>query len=197
LTEGDLDRADEYLREGLTLADEVRDIINAPYFVKGLGQVAGLRGRAAFAVRLLGAAESALRATGSAPYRYIPDEALQDRIFAAARDALGEAAFDEEWRRGRAMTLKQAVDYALEEPEAARKAPEKDEEPPQTLPAGLSAREVEVLRLVARGMTNARIAQELYISPRTVNAHMGSIYHKIGSHSRAEAARFASEHDLV
>jgi DNA-binding CsgD family transcriptional regulator len=56
---------------------------------------------------------------------------------------------------------------------------------------------VEVLRLVAEGMTNAQIAQELYISPRTVNAHMGSVYNKIGSHSRAEAAHFASEHGLL
>jgi DNA-binding CsgD family transcriptional regulator len=54
-----------------------------------------------------------------------------------------------------------------------------------------------VLRLVAKGLTNAQIARELYISPRTVNAHMGSVYHKIGSHSRAEAARFASEHGLL
>jgi DNA-binding CsgD family transcriptional regulator len=54
-----------------------------------------------------------------------------------------------------------------------------------------------VLRLVANGMTNAQIARELYISPRTVNAHMGSVYHKIDSHSRAEAARFASEHGFL
>jgi DNA-binding CsgD family transcriptional regulator len=54
-----------------------------------------------------------------------------------------------------------------------------------------------VLRLVAKGLTNAQIARELYISPRTVNAHMGSVYHKIDSHSRAEAARFASEHSLL
>jgi predicted ATPase/DNA-binding CsgD family transcriptional regulator len=193
LAERDLDRADEYLREGLSLADEVRDIINSPYFVKGLGQVAGLRGQAAFAVRLLGAAETALRATGSAPYRYIPDEALQESIFSAARDTLGEAAFDEGWRRGRAMTLQEAVEYALQPP-----APEEPVSPPTTAyPAGLSAREVEVLRLVANGLTNAQIARELYISPRTVNAHMGSVYHKIGSSTRAEAARFASEHGLI
>ena len=197
LTENDLDRANEYLREGLSLADEVRDTINAPYFVKGLGQVAGLRGQAVFAVRLLGAAETALRATGSAPYRYIPDQALQDRIFATARDALGEAAFDEGWRRGRAMTLEKAVDYALEGPEAPQKASKEAEEAPQAFPAGLSAREVEVLRLVARGMTDAQIAGELYISPRTVNAHLRSVYHKIGSSTRAEATRFASEHDLL
>jgi DNA-binding NarL/FixJ family response regulator len=46
-------------------------------------------------------------------------------------------------------------------------------------------------------MTNAEIAKELYVSPRTVNAHMGSVYHKIGSYSRAQAARFASEQDLI
>ena len=68
---------------------------------------------------------------------------------------------------------------------------------PSAHPAGLSAREVEVLRLVASGMTNAQVARELYISPRTVNAHLGSVYNKIGSSTRAEAARFASEHNLL
>jgi non-specific serine/threonine protein kinase len=196
LTERDLDRANEYLREGLSLADEVRDIINAPYFVKGLGQVAGLRGQATFAVRLLGASETALRATGSAPYRYIPDQALQDRIFTAARDALGEAAFDEGWRRGRAMTLEQAVEYALEPPTTTLATAE-PAAPPTSYPAGLSAREVEVLKLVAKGLTNAGIAQELFISSRTVNAHLGSIYNKLGFSNRAEATRFAVEHDLL
>jgi DNA-binding CsgD family transcriptional regulator len=46
-------------------------------------------------------------------------------------------------------------------------------------------------------MTNAQIARELFISPRTVNAHLGSIYHKIGSSTRAEATRFATEHGLL
>ena len=46
-------------------------------------------------------------------------------------------------------------------------------------------------------MTNAQIAEELFISPRTVNGHLTSAYHKIGSHSRVEAARFASEHGLL
>ena len=91
------------------------------------------------------------------------------------------------------MTLEQAVEYALEPPDAARGG----REAPPAYPAGLSAREVEVLKLVAQGMTNARIAKELYISPRTVNAHLRSVYHKIGSSTRAEATRFASEHDLL
>jgi DNA-binding CsgD family transcriptional regulator len=46
-------------------------------------------------------------------------------------------------------------------------------------------------------MTNARIAQELFISPNTVNRHLNSIYRKIGVSSRAAATRFASEHNLL
>ena len=67
-------------------------------------------------------------------------------------------------------------------------------------PAGvaeLSAREAEVLRLVAAGMTNADVARDLFLSSRTVDCHMGSIYRKLGLHSRAEAARFAAEHGLL
>jgi DNA-binding NarL/FixJ family response regulator len=90
------------------------------------------------------------------------------------------------------MTPEQAVDYALLAGETPPQA-----EPPPDYPANLSACEVEVLKLAARGLTNAQIASELYISPRTVNAHMGSVYHKIGSSTRAEAARFATEHDLL
>ena len=64
-------------------------------------------------------------------------------------------------------------------------------------PAGLSAREVDVLKLVAKGMTNAQIGKELFISPNTVNRHLSSVYRKIGASSRAAATRFASEHNLV
>ena len=52
-------------------------------------------------------------------------------------------------------------------------------------PAGLTAREVEVLKRVAQGGTNAQVARELYLSPRTVNAHLSSVYHKLGVSSRS------------
>ena len=56
---------------------------------------------------------------------------------------------------------------------------------------------VYVLKLVAGGMTNAKVAERLFLSPRTVNAHLNSIYHKLGVSSRSAATRFAVEHDLV
>jgi DNA-binding CsgD family transcriptional regulator len=63
-------------------------------------------------------------------------------------------------------------------------------------PAGLTEREVDVLRLVAQGLTNAQVAERLFVSPRTVDFHLRSIYGKIGVTSRAGATRFALEHGL-
>lgn len=64
-------------------------------------------------------------------------------------------------------------------------------------PAGLSVREVEVLRLVAGGLSNREIAKRLFISPRTAEHHVQHIYAKIGVSSRASAALFAMEHGLL
>lgn len=63
-------------------------------------------------------------------------------------------------------------------------------------PAGLTAREVEVLRLVAAGLTNAEIAERLFVSRGTVKIHLVHIYDKIGVSNRAGAVRFATDHGL-
>ena len=63
--------------------------------------------------------------------------------------------------------------------------------------AGLTAREVEVLVLVSRGMTKKQIAQELTISAKTVNAHVEHVYAKLGVTSRGAAALFAMRHGLI
>jgi DNA-binding NarL/FixJ family response regulator len=64
-------------------------------------------------------------------------------------------------------------------------------------PGGLSEREVEVLRLVARGLSNREVAERLVVSPRTAEHHVQHIYAKIGVSSRAAAALFAMEHALL
>ena len=77
---------------------------------------------------------------------------------------------------------------------------ERAEAQPETSPAypgGLTQREVEVLRLVAAGKSNADIAEELVISPNTVVRHVSNILAKTGSSNRTEAAAFATRNDLV
>lgn len=69
--------------------------------------------------------------------------------------------------------------------------------PVHTLPAGLTAREAEVLRLVASGKTNRDIAVELVLSEHTVGRHLQNIYAKIGVSSRAAATAFVFEHGLT
>ncbi len=64
-------------------------------------------------------------------------------------------------------------------------------------PAGLSDREVEVLRLIARGRSNREVAHLLVVSPKTVGRHVENLYAKIGVRSRAAAAVFAMEHRLL
>ncbi len=85
------------------------------------------------------------------------------------------------------MALEQAVEYALE----AQPAP-----PPEDK-GGLSAREVEVLGLVAEGLTDAQVAQRLHLSPRTVGWHLRSAYRKLGVSSRTAAIREASTRSLI
>ena len=64
-------------------------------------------------------------------------------------------------------------------------------------PRGLSARELEVLRLVAAGRTNHAIAIELFVSERTVHRHLSNIFDKLGVHSRTAAASYAIQHRIV
>jgi DNA-binding NarL/FixJ family response regulator len=68
---------------------------------------------------------------------------------------------------------------------------------PPTLPAGLTAREGEVLRLVASGCTNKDIAAALYLSEKTVARHLSNIFTKIDVPTRSAATAFAFEHGLA
>jgi two-component system response regulator NreC len=70
-------------------------------------------------------------------------------------------------------------------------------EPPPGPPDGLSEREVEVLRMIALGHTNAEIAQALFLSVRTVETHRAHIQQKLGLGSRSELVHYALSHGLV
>ena len=88
------------------------------------------------------------------------------------------------------MSLDIAVEYAL-----MLTAPEPS--PAATRPGKLSAREQELVTLVAQGRTNAQIAAELYISVRTVSSHLDRIRDKTGCRRRADLTRLALTTGLV
>ena len=62
---------------------------------------------------------------------------------------------------------------------------------------GISAREAEILALVARGLSNREVASRLFLAPKTVSNHVEHIYTKLGVRTRTEAALFAMRHGLV
>ncbi len=114
----------------------------------------------------------------------------------ALHEALSEAVFNEAWIYGKTISLKLALSLValIAVPEQTEK---KSVHAILPYPANLTAREVDVLRLLATGMTDSRIAETLVISPRTVNTHLRSIYAKIGVSSRSAATRFALEHKIL
>jgi DNA-binding CsgD family transcriptional regulator len=193
LDKGETDRAEALFVESLHALQDLQDKIGVFHCLLGMAGVAGSRGQPSRMARLGGAAEALGEVFAISLLPMYRRNYNNEERMVAARSQLGEREWLEAWAEGRAMTPERAIEYALEP------APKTPQEPPAspTYTSGLSNREVEVLRLVARGLTNAQIAEDLYISPRTVNAHLGSIYHKIGSSTRAEAARFASEHGLL
>ncbi len=151
------------------------------------------------AARLWGAAETLLQ--NSATTLPLVLRASVERAQARARSQLGDKAFAQALAEGRAMTAEQALACL---PAIPPKAPHLSTHSlptaptrPAPSPAGLTTREVEVLRLVAQGLTDAQVAQRLVISHRTVTTHLSSIYNKLGINSRAAAARFAAEHQLL
>ena len=108
-----------------------------------------------------------------------------------ARQALGPGRARAAEERGAAMSLATAAEYALMLTASG---------PPQPAVPGsglLSARERELVTLVARGRTNAQIAAELYISVRTVGSHLDRIRDKTGCRRRADLTRLALNAGLV
>src|SRR5215217_4615894 len=195
---GELGRAKAQFGENLTLSKERGDKRTLLMSLEGLACVAGAEGEAIRAARLFGAAEAL---TEAIRYRIVPQErAVLEPYRASVRSRLGEEAWEEAAAEGGAMGLDRATAYALSREKASKNLSPATSQPSVSPPehqAGLSAREVEVLKLVAEGLTNAQVARRLFLSPRTVDTHLTSIYHKLGVSSRAAATRFALDHDLA
>jgi len=186
-------------QESLDLAREVGDKVLISSGLEGLAGVVGTQGEPVWATRLWGAA-AALRDTIGAPIPPI-ERAGYEAATAAVRMHLGEQIFATAWTEGRAMTPEQALaakgSVTLPQPLLSAPSSIPPVKAAPTYPDGLTAREVEVLSLLAQGLTNGQIAQQLIISPRTVNTHLTSIFSKIGVSTRSAATRYALDYHFL
>ena len=137
------------------------------------------------AVRLLGAAD-AIWAAIKVPLLTRFRE-RHDQVLTEAHSRLGEGRFAAVWEEGKQVPLRATVEIVAPARTSAR----------VDSPDSLTARELEVLALIAEGRTDAEVAEGLVVSLRTVHAHLRSIYRKLDVHTRSAATRYALEHSLV
>jgi predicted ATPase/DNA-binding CsgD family transcriptional regulator len=196
--------AEALFSESLDLARRMGMKLNMAYALIGLA-LAG-RGGAdpGWSARLHGAADQALADLG---HTIEPLEGrLADLDRQRLRAAMGDGAFETQYAAGRALDSARAPHQALQEVQAGRKAPSAGvwalvSEPGAAVPdeavTVLTSRELEVLKLVAQGLSNPDIARRLVLSEHTVHRHLANILRKLGLSSRAAAAAWGVRTGLV
>ncbi len=123
-----------------------------------------------------------------------------ERIWSVIRQNLGPEAIDDLLHLGQGMNYEEAITFALDSPALSDEITPRTESKKSSSRGnihGLTVRELDVLRLVAQGLSDKDVAERLVLSPRTVNAHLTSIYSKLDVNSRVAATRFAIENKLV
>lgn len=177
----DYERARSFMLQSLDLRCGLEDARGVPWSLEVLSWVAAAQGQAERAARLLGAAEGLNEAVGSSLSAAWHTQ--HNSATAAAETQLGQTAFTRAWARGRATDLLAAVAYARE---PGLKAVG------DRFLAPLSAREHQVAVLVAQGLSNRRIAEQLVISESTAHRHVANILAKLGFDTRAQIAAWAA-----
>ena len=192
LQAGRTDDAAAHLREELQIIARTSSQLDLPAGLDCCGYLCAATGRPAEALTLWAARAASFSAEGWAD---VPaDVRRRHEALRAARQALGPARARAAEERGAAMSPAIAAEYAL-----MLTAPAPPPPAAATSPGlgRLSARERELVTLVAQGRTNAQIAAQLYISVRTVGSHLDRIRDKTGCRRRADLTRLALTEGLV
>lgn len=216
--EGDYTTSRTLRQEALAILCELGDRLLISQFIVELAELVATQGDCLQAARILGAAEALRESIGATLLPAYVDP--YERAVAGARAGLSEEVFASAWAEGRTRSPEQVL-AALKQPAMPPQdlmvpqsvasssgsttgtmgKAEADQSPAssrqQAYPAGLSEREVEVLRLVALGLTDGQVAERLILSARTVNSHLRSIYNKLAVSSRTAAVRYALDNNLL
>ena len=180
----DPDQAERDAQDALSRAADLEGQWIVPDVLECLARLAIGAGRYQEAARLSGAAQ-ALRGRTSCVRFKIYDDAHAEAM-AALRNSLGDNEFESAWAEGAALSIDEAVDYATRG--------RGDRKRPSTGWESLTPAEVNVIKLVSEGLSNKDIAARLFVSARTVQAHLSHVYGKLGLTSRVQLAQEASRH---
>ena len=190
MTQQDAALARSRLTESLQLSRATGQRLAVARGLEAFAQLSACQGQHARAARLAGAAQAFRSAIGAWP----ASGARLDKLLEPTRKLLGEQAANALLADGAAMTPEEAVRYATDPGEEA---------PPSDVPVAAAAvrspggsvltpREWEISKLIARGLSNRAIADELVISPATAARHVANILTKLGFSSRAQVAAWAT-----
>jgi predicted ATPase/DNA-binding CsgD family transcriptional regulator len=191
--------------ESMALFQQVDDCEGMACCLQGWGALLARQGNLRRAVRLWGAAQSLrdnerLYHFSLSVERADVEQMLSAQMVEEVRRQLGRRVFAATWVEGRTMTPAQVLassngHVTYSEEHADQRAGRHIVKQPAA--HGLTGREIEVLRLVTQGCTDAQIAEALVISPRTVHAHLRTIYRKLDVSSRFAAIHYAREAQLI
>jgi predicted ATPase/DNA-binding CsgD family transcriptional regulator len=202
--------------EGLALLIDMGDSWHMTICLESMATLETKEGNHIDAIRYQAVAAALNRSMGVPRIEhYAPN---YDRL-ATLRDLVDAATYEKAWDEGMRLTPKEILrDYRSRHPappevpvdlvshnegspgapgSPAARSPQGFQGGSTASAEGLTPRELDVLRLVARGLTDAQVAEKLFISIRTVNAHLRSIYGKTGVNSRSGATRFAIDRGLA
>ena len=185
---GEYALAAKHYRESISLNLEAGDRAGIGDAMAGLAFVAAHMHTPKRAARLLGASEAIKAMAGSSVATLIPAD--RKEIIDTAQRALGAEAFATERAAGAALGLDEALSECAK-PLVASAGDESDSG------IGLSARELEILNLIADGHTNREIADRMSVSLRTVTTHTANAYNKLGVSSRTAAVAAARRRGLL
>jgi DNA-binding CsgD family transcriptional regulator len=193
---GDVGPAVRHLQEGLERSRDLQDRWLLSLGVEATLLFVGDGADAARRARLLGAGDTLVQATGAmyGTLSRVPGQSVAGHRAQLEQEGLGGA-----YRQGRSMPFGEVVTLALkllEEVAQTLTRPEETIHEPPPRESSLSQREREVLRLVADGLTSKEIGQQLFLSHRTVDHHLTSIFNKLGVDTRAQAVAVAARDSL-
>jgi DNA-binding CsgD family transcriptional regulator/class 3 adenylate cyclase len=185
IAQGRPEDAERDAHDALACAADSGAYVTLPDLLECLAGLIGDAGSHQEAARLVGAAEAMRQRIGVA--RFLIRQAGYEASVAALRNAMGDSDFDSAWAEGAALSTEEAIAYA-QRGRGERKRPASGW-------TSLTPAELDVVRLVSEGgLANKDIATRLFVSPRTVQAHLTHVYIKLGLTSRVQLAQEAARH---